>query len=126
VSHFILLRRAETKELAAFMLCFLVGRTVINKFFGLDYRLNGNWYLYFRLNEQAIDWASRAGAEKFQSGQTGYRGKVDLGHELVPLTNYCRQRNPMLNSIFAFIARRVTWGDIDKDLKDYVRAHERS
>jgi uncharacterized protein len=126
VSHFILLRRAETKELAAFMLCFLLGRTVINKFIGLDYRLTGNWYLYFRLNEQAIDWASRAGAEKFQSGQTGYTAKFDLGHKLVPLTNYCRHRNPILNSIFAFIARRVKWADIDKDLKVYVRAHERS
>jgi hypothetical protein len=90
---------------------------------GLDYRLSGNWYIYFRLNEQAIDWASRTGAKEFQSGQTGYKAKFDMGHNPTHLTNYCRHLHPFFNTIFAFIARRVTWSDLDENLKQYVRAH---
>ena len=116
VSHFILLRHPQTGKLVAFMLCFRIGSRVINKFIGLDYGLDGNWFLYFRLWEQAIDWASRIGATDFQSGQTGYRAKFDLGHRLIPLTNYCQYRNPVLHRLFARIARGISWATLDKDL----------
>lgn len=117
-SHFVLLRQPHTNRLVAFMLCFRIGARVINKFIGLDYTLEGQWFLYFRLWEQAIDWALRNNAGEFQSGQTGYRAKLDLGHRLVPLNNYCRHRNPILHWLFAFVARGISWATLDEDLKN--------
>jgi len=121
-SHFVLLRHAGDGKLAAFMLCFLFEKRVINKFIGLDYTLTGNWFLYFRLNEAAIRWASGTGVSEFQSGQTGYHAKVDLGHKLVPQYNFCFHRNPLVNFVFKTIGTRSTWSDLDSDLKLYSKA----
>ena len=115
-SYFVLLRNQQTGKLVAFMLCFRIGSRVINKFIGLDYALSGQWFLYFRLLEQAISWASAVGATDFQSGQTGYRAKLDLEHRLVPLTNYCQHRHPWLHRLFATVATRITWATLDNDL----------
>jgi len=116
-SYFVLLRQPQTNRLVAFMLCFRIGTRVINKFIGLDYNLEGQWFLYFRLWEQAIEWASRSGACDFQSGQTGYRAKLDLGHRLAPLNNYCRHHNPLLHQLFAFVASGISWATLDEDLQ---------
>ncbi|MCX5902305.1 MAG: GNAT family N-acetyltransferase [Proteobacteria bacterium] len=124
VSHFILLRMPHTGKLAAFMLCFRLGSRVINKFIGLDYAYARDWYLYFRLWEEAVDWATKAGAAELQSGQTGYMAKLDLGHKLVPLTNYCMHRNPFIHRIFAFATRYISWSTLDDDLEIYLRAHD--
>lgn len=125
-SHFILLKNPQTGKLVAFMLCFRIGSRVINKFIGLDYHLEGNWFLYFRLWEQAIEWASRSGATEFQSGQTGYRAKLDLGHHLIPLTNYCQHRNPLLHPLFAGLARSIFWSTLDKDLLRHAPSDKES
>ncbi len=117
VSHFVLLRDASNGKLVAFMLCFLVGKRVINKFIGIDYSYRGDWFLYFRLWEAAVKWALFAGAEELQSGQTGYRAKYDVGHKLIPLTNYCKHRNPVVHLIFKTIARNISWSTLDDDLK---------
>ena len=115
-SYFILLRNPQTGKLVAFMLCFCLGSRVINKFIGLDYELSGHWFLYFRLWEQAVIWASSVGATDFQSGQTGYRAKLDLEHRLVPLNNYCQHRQPWLHRLFATVAKSITWATLDDDL----------
>lgn len=117
-SFFILLRDPTTDRIVAFMLCFRLGNRVINKFIGLDYSYTGTWYLYFRLWEQVVDWAARTGAAEIQSGQTGYRAKLDVGHSLVPLTNYCKHLNPVIHLVFKAIASGVTWATLDDDLRD--------
>ena len=123
VSHFVLLRNPRTAKLAAFMLCFKLGDRVINKFIGLDYTRGEDWFLYFRLWEQALRWAYQQGAREFQSGQTGYRAKLDVGHRLVALDNFCRHQNPIINAIFARIARGISWSSFDADLKTYLAAY---
>jgi len=116
VSYFVLLRHPERNKLVAFMLCFLIGSRVINKFIGLDYSYRGDWFLYFRLWEQAVEWASGMQATELQSGQTGYGGKLDLGHALIPLSNYCHHQNPVLHYLFASIAQHISWQTLDEDL----------
>jgi len=116
-AHFALLREPTTGRLAAFMLLFLVGRRVINKFIGIDYELGREGRLYFQLWEQAVRWARAAGAKEIQSGQTGYRVKLDLGHELVPLTNYCKHRSRLVHHLFAAVASRINWASLDDDLR---------
>jgi len=115
-ARFLLLREPATGRLAAFMLLFLAGRRAINKFIGMDYSLGRQAKLYFRLWEHALRWAYSVGASELQSGQTGYEVKLDLGHELVPLTNYCKHRNRMLHRLFAAATARVDWADLDEDL----------
>ncbi len=126
VSYFILLRVPETGKLIAGMLCFRVGSRVINKFIGIDYAFAKDWYLYFRLWETAMEWATMGGASELQSGQTGYSAKLDLGHRLVPLTNYCMHRNPFLHRLFAMAARYISWSTLDDDLKLHVLAHRKN
>ncbi len=122
-ARFILLRDRATGALVAFMLVFRLGDRVINKFIGLDYARAGNAYLYFRLFDAAVDFSYAEGARELQSGQTGYRAKLDLGHELVPLHNVFRHENPLVHAVFAAIGRRVTWQSLDADLATYLRAH---
>lgn len=115
-ARFILLREAKTGELVAFMLCFQLGDTVINKFIGLDYTRPRSWMLYFRLWDAAVDWALGLGARTLQSGQTGYRAKLEVGHNLIALTNYARHRNPIVHVIYAAVAKSITWRSLDEDL----------
>jgi hypothetical protein len=121
-AHWVLLRHATSGKLAAFMLCFQLGKRAINKFIGLDGTLDGDWYLYFRLWREAVEWASRSGASELQSGQTGYRAKLDLDHELVPLTNYCRNSSAAAHWVYAKVAAGITWESLDHDLKNFMHS----
>jgi hypothetical protein len=125
-SHFVLLRETHSGELVAFMLCFELGRKVINKFIGIDYRRPREWLLYFRLWDAALDWALARGARAIQSGQTGYAPKIETGHRLVPLTNYCAHRNPLVHALARLCARRIDWSTLDHDLARFLRAHAES
>jgi hypothetical protein len=123
VSHFILLRERSSNDLIAFMLCFAVGSKVINKFIGIDYRRPREWLLYFRLWDAAVEWALSRGADAIQSGQTGYAPKIETGHRLVPIANYCAHRNALIHAIGSACARRIDWSTLDDDLARFVRAH---
>ena len=122
-SSFILQRDPRDGRLAAFMLVFHLGRRVINKFIGLDYGRGDRAYLYFRLFDAALDLAYARGATEIQSGQTGYRAKLDLGHGLFPLFNLVRHRNRVVNAVYRAIGSRVSWASLDPDLEAYLRTH---
>lgn len=123
VSHFVVLRERASREILAFRLCFVLGERIINKFIGIDYRRPRDWMLYFRLWEAALDWSCAQGASEIQSGQTGYAAKIETGHALVPLTNYCRHRSGVMHWLFGLIATRVSWKTLDDDLARYLAAH---
>ena len=123
VSHFIILREKRSGEMLAFMLCFLTGDRVINKFIGLDYRRPPKWFLYDRLWDAAVDWALARGAVSIQSGQTGYSGKLATGHRLVPLNSYVRHRNVAVHALYRAVARNIGWQTLDRDLALHLSAH---
>lgn len=125
-SHFVVLRERASGEMVAFMLCFELGPRIINKFIGIDYGRPKDWFLYFRLWDALLDWSCARGATEIQSGQTGYRAKISLGHRLVALTNYCRHRNPVLHWIYARVARSIGWRTLDAELADHLDAHPES
>lgn len=115
-SYFILLREAGGRTVA-FMLCFKMGRRAVNKFIGIDYAFDaGQRYLYFQLFAAAYDWAATTGARQFQSGQTGYRAKLDLGNTLIPLHNYCQHRCYPLHRLLSAITSGLTWKTLDPNL----------
>jgi hypothetical protein len=115
-SWFLMLRDKNNHQMTAFMLLFLLDGKVINKFIGLDYNYSGDWFMYFRLWDEAVRWATERGANQLQSGQTGYFAKRDVGHKLIPLCNYCRHRHSLLNMILAAVGKRITWATLDPDL----------
>ena len=119
-ASFILQRDQASGELVTFMLVFCIGDRAVNKFIGLNYPRGGNTFLYFRLFDAALDFAYARGAKELQSGQTGYRAKLDLGHRLVPLYNVFHHEQPLVHAVFRTIGRRVTWRSLDPDLATYL------
>lgn len=122
-AYYVVLRSRENGKVLAFMLCFALGKHIINKFIGIDYSQPKEWFLYFRLWEAAVEWSASMGAESIQSGQTGYAPKIELGHTMVPLTNYCTHSNPLVHWVFATVAKTINWDTLDEDLAEYVKAY---
>jgi hypothetical protein len=121
-AHFVVLKESSG-AMVAFMLCFELGSRVINKFIGIDYRRPKEWLLYFRLWDAAVEWALARGAQSIQSGQTGYAPKIETGHRLVPLMNYCLHRNFAVHAVARACARHIDWSSLDDALARHVRAH---
>jgi hypothetical protein len=122
-SYFVVLKDRESQRVVAFMLCFAMGDHVINKFIGIDYTKPKEWFLYFRLWEAAVDWSASIKAISIQSGQTGYSAKIELGNQLVPLTNYCAHKNPFIHWVYARVAKTINWDTLDEDLAIYLQAY---
>ena len=122
-SYYVILRKNGSKEMLSFMLCFKLGEHVVNKFIGIDYSQPKEWFLYFRLWDEAVAWCYSVGATSIQSGQTGYAPKIELGNEMVPLSNYCQHRNPIVNCIYKLVAKTINWDTLDPDLAIYVHAY---
>jgi hypothetical protein len=122
-TYFVILRDRSNSDMVAFMLCFALGKHVINKFIGIDYQKPKEWFLYFKLWDAAVDWSIIQGATSIQSGQTVYAPKIELGHALVPLTNYCAHQNPIIHWIYAKVAKTINWDTLDRDLALYLQAY---
>ena len=122
-SRFIVLADRATRRPVAFMLLLDLGERVINQFVGIDYSLGPRAYLPFRLFARAYDWADQQGASVLCSGQTGYSAKLDLGHQLVPLWNYCQHANRLVNWVLARAGPRLRWETLDDQLRVHHDAH---
>jgi GNAT acetyltransferase-like protein len=123
---FIILREKVSGEMIAFMLCFDMGGRLINLYIGMDYSRPKEWMLFFRLWEAAIDLALSRGFSAIVSGRSSYEAKIETGHKLVPLNNYCRHSNILLHTICRIVARRVDWASLDKGLARFLKAHPES
>jgi hypothetical protein len=124
-AYFLTLRETASGDMVAFMLCLEMGGLIINKFIGLDYARPKEWSLFFRLWEAALDWSLARGASAIQSGQTGYAPKMEMGHVLVPLKNYCRHGNPVMQFLYAALSRTVSWETLDPALALYSGDQEK-
>ena len=120
---FIVLREKVTAEMIAFMLCFDMGERLINMYIGLDYSRPKEWMLFFRLWEAAVDVALSRGFTSIVSGRSSYEAKIETGHKLVPLNNYCRHRNILLHTVYRIVAQRIDWASLDEALARFLKAH---
>lgn len=109
-SHFL------NTEPVAFMLVYVNGPKLVNKFIGINYSAPKEWFLYFRLWDACVDLAIEGGYQAIESGQTGYDAKISVGHQMIPLTNYCHHSNPILRWIYALVGKQVTWESLDPEL----------
>jgi Acetyltransferase (GNAT) domain len=113
---FIILWEKVTGEMVAFMLCFAKGERLVNLYIGMDYSRPKDWMLFFRLWEAAVDVALARGFTAIVSGRSSYDVKIETGHKLVPLNNYCHHRNVLLHAIYRVAAQRVDWASLDEAL----------
>jgi Acetyltransferase (GNAT) domain len=118
---FIILRENVTGEIVAFRLCFDMGDRLLSLFIGIDYSRPKEWLLFFRLWEAALDVALARGFPAIISGRSSYEVKIETGHKLVPLNNYCRHRNVLFNLIYGLVAQRVNWASLDEDLARFLK-----
>lgn len=81
---------------------------------------------FFRLWEAAVDLALSRGFSAIVSGRSSYQAKIETGHRLVPLNNYCRHRNFSLHYIYRILGRRVKWASLDDALARFLKAHPES
>src|SRR5215471_15920890 len=102
--------------MVAFMLCFDMGERLANMYIGMDYSRPKEWMLFFRLWEAAVDLALSRGLSAIVSGRSSYEAKIETGHRLVPLNNYCRHSNFFLHHIYRVLAQRVDWASLDESL----------
>ena len=123
---FIILREKITGEIVAFMLCLDMGERLINMFIGMDYRRPKEWLLFFRLWEAVVDLALSRGFSAILSGRSSYEAKIETGHRLVPLNNYCRHRNMLLHAVYRIVAQRIGWASLDEALARFLKAHPES
>ena len=122
-THFIILREKVTNEMVAFMLFFDMGETLINMYIGMNYSRPKEWMLFFRLWDAAVDVALSRGFSSIVSGRSSYEAKIQIGHKLVPLNNYCRHRNICLHSIYWIFSQRIHWASMDEALARFLQAH---
>ncbi len=108
--------------MVAFHLCFDMGKRLVNRYIGLDYRRPKEWMLYFRVWEATVDLALMRGLPAIWSGQLAYTTKLELGHKLVPLNNYCRHRNIVLHYLSRLLGQRVNWASLDEGLAHFLKA----
>jgi hypothetical protein len=123
---FIILREQGTGDMIAFMLCLDMGERLVNLFIGMDYSRPKEWMLFFRLWDAAVDLALSRGFSAIVSGRSSYEAKIETGHKLVPLNNYCRHRNFFLHIIYRAIAQTVRWASLDEALARFLKAHPES
>jgi predicted N-acyltransferase len=121
--HFIVLREDSAGEMIAFMLCLDLGERLVNMFIGMDYSRPKEWLIFFRLWEAAVDLALSRGFSAIVSGRSSYEAKIEIGHRLVPLNNYCRHRNVVLHQIYRIFAQTIHWASMDDALARFLKAH---
>lgn len=122
-AHFIILRHQSSNEIIAFMLCFQLNEYVINKLIGIDYEVPQDWFIYSRLWIECINWSYKIGAKTIQSGQSAYPVKIETGHQLIFLTNFCKHRNILIHKIYKKMASFVNYDVLDQDLAIYLKAY---
>jgi hypothetical protein len=120
---FIVLREKVSGEMVAFRLSFDMGERLINLFIGMDYSRPKEWMLFFRLWEAAVDVALSRGLTAIVSGRSSYEVKIETGHKLVPLNNYCRHKNILLHTIYRIVAQRIDWASLDEALVRFPKGH---
>ena len=118
---FVILRENVTGEIVAFCLCFDMGDRLISMFIGIDYSRPKQWMLFFRLWEATLDVALARGFPAIVNGRSSYEVKIETGHKLIRLNNYCRHRNVLFNIIYGVVAQRVDWASLDGGLARFLK-----
>jgi hypothetical protein len=70
-----------------------------------------------------VDVALSRGFTAIVSGRSSYEVKIETGHKLVPLNNYCRHSNIFLHTIYRIVAQRIGWASLDRALARFLKRH---
>jgi predicted N-acyltransferase len=98
-------------KLGAFNLCLIHDNLFIDKFIGFDYDISYEHNLYFTSWCYNVQWCIEHSIQYYQTGQTEYAPKVQLGGALIPLYAYIRHSRRARNFILQVLARCFVRGD---------------
>jgi len=104
-------------KLGAFNLCLVYKDLFIDKFIGFDYDISRKYNLYFVSWCYNIEWCLKNSIRFYQTGQTDYHPKLNLGGMLIPLYVYIRHKKSLLNLILKLLAVFLKPENFDKDIR---------
>jgi len=104
-------------KLAAFLLCLVSEKRLIDYYVGLDYAVAHKHHLYFVKFRDIMNWCIKNRVKEYEMGITGYEPKRRLGFEFIPLYLYARLRNRMLRPVFKFVCQFLKFENFDPALK---------
>lgn len=84
-------------KIVGFNLCFINDEVFLDKFLGFDYDCLYQYQLFFNRWFLNVDWCYKNGLRVYQSGQTGYDGKLQLGGKFKLLYIYGKHMNKFIN-----------------------------
>ena len=94
-------------RIVAFTFCLVSGGQFIDYYLGFDYSVAHQYSLYFVRFRDLMNWCIGNKVERYEFGPTGYESKRRLGFDFIPLYNYVRLRNRLLNPLFKVFSRRL-------------------
>ncbi|MFA5500380.1 MAG: GNAT family N-acetyltransferase [Candidatus Omnitrophota bacterium] len=92
--------------------------TLVSMYYGLDYKYNEEYCVYFNLLYKTVEVAIEEGMKEVDFGITTLVPKKDIGAEVVPLSMYMKHTNPLLDKIIPPLFDMMT--PQDKELSRYV------
>lgn len=87
-------------KIAAFTFSLVSGGCFIDYYLGFDYSVAYRYHLYFVRFRDLMNWCIENKIRKYEFGPTGYESKRRLGFNFIPLYNYVKHRNKLLNPVF--------------------------
>lgn len=94
-------------EILGFVTTVRDGETLVGYYLGLDYSVNAEVPLYFRLLHAVIAEGIAQGCRRISFGRTALEAKARLGACPMPMQVWVRQRIPLLNVVIEPLLRTV-------------------
>ncbi len=113
----------DNGKVVAFNLCIIKDDLCIDKFIGFDQELSRQYHLYYTTFCHNIDWCIKNNIREYQMGITDYHPKLRLGAKLIPLVNYIRIFNPLMNFFVKPVLKIVEPKNFDPTLRKVLSKH---
>lgn len=104
-------------KLAAFLLCLVSEKRLIDYYVGLDYSVAHKYHLYFIKFRDVLNWCIKHKIKEYEMGITGYEPKRRLGFDFVPLYLYAKLRNRLLRPVFNLLCQLLKFEHFDPALR---------
>lgn len=112
-------------KLAAFDLCLVSGRRLIDEYMGMDYKLAYKYHLYFITFRDIFNWCVKNGIRYYETGALNYDPKKRLDFTFLPQNVYAKTSNPSLNKLFGLLLMLIKPGNFDKSVQGQENNNEK-
>jgi len=111
-------------KLAAFSLCLVKNRVLVDAYIGMDYAFAHKYHFYYLTFRDILVWCMENKITAYEAGALNYDPKKRLDFEFIPQYVYARHVNPAANIFFGWICNLIKPENYDPLLKS-LKAHEK-